>query len=424
MRADRRILLLVPAFALLSGFADSSSVTSAAQHLALISVLQGSSGGQPPARGPSSGTPSTAGSPASGAPAASPQGAAGAQPASGVATNGQGGQAPATGKTDAAAAVPVVNDAYLFGYEDPANKDRSGAAIDDILVLKVDGLKGLLNASQCVDDAGNTIANCSERPLTLFIDGRQMAGLNPEAVDANTGEVHFHLKRTTDNTEAWSDLLGGPPIGRYFFVRPSRLSLGLQDASPIPTTVRSFMIERIDNFWFVAGVLLIGGMTLALIQLTRKSDLLRAGGTAPVDEDGKELPKAYSLARFQMAFWFALVISSYLFIWLITSAADTISTSVLILVGIGSGTALGAAVVDAGKDRPAPPSRGFWRDILSDPEGICFHRFQMFVWTLVLGIMFVSSVYYDLTMPEFNATLLAMQGISAGTYLGFKIPEK
>ncbi len=27
-------------------------------------------------------------------------------------------------------------------------------------------------------------------------------------------------------------------------------------------------------------------------------------------------------------------------------------------------------------------------------------------------------------MPEFSATLLAMLGISAGTYLGFKIPEK
>jgi hypothetical protein len=27
-------------------------------------------------------------------------------------------------------------------------------------------------------------------------------------------------------------------------------------------------------------------------------------------------------------------------------------------------------------------------------------------------------------MPEFGATLLALMGISAGTYLGFKIPEK
>jgi len=28
------------------------------------------------------------------------------------------------------------------------------------------------------------------------------------------------------------------------------------------------------------------------------------------------------------------------------------------------------------------------------------------------------------SMPEFPETLLVLQGISAGTYLGFKIPEK
>jgi hypothetical protein len=345
------------------------------------------------------------------------------QPDSGVAGNGQSGQAPPAGKTEPGQAVPVVNDAYLFGYEDPANKDRHGAAIDDILVLKVDGLKSLISNSECKGEDGQPLLNCTERPLTLFIDGREMTEVNPEGMDVNTGEVQFHLKRTSNNTEAWSDLLGGPPLGRYFFVRPSRLSVGLQGASPIPTTVRSFMIERIDDFWFIGGFVLILGMLVTLVQLARKSDLLRAGGTAPVDENGKELPRAYSLARFQMAFWFTLVICSYVFIWLITSANDTISGSVLVLIGIGSGTALGAAVVDAGKARPAPASRGFFRDVLSDPEGVCFHRFQMFVWTLVLGIMFVSSVYYDLSMPEFNATLLAMQGISAGTYLGFKIPE-
>ena len=51
-------------------------------------------------------------------------------------------------------------------------------------------------------------------------------------------------------------------------------------------------------------------------------------------------------------------------------------------------------------------------------------RFQMFVWTLILGIIFVVSVYKDLSMPEFSGTLLGLMGISSGTYLGFKFPEK
>jgi hypothetical protein len=70
-------------------------------------------------------------------------------------------------------------------------------------------------------------------------------------------------------------------------------------------------------------------------------------------------------------------------------------------------------------------SEGFLNDILTDEaNGISFHRFQMFVWTLVLGLLFIYSVWYRLSMPDFGATLLALLGISSGTYLGFKIPER
>ena len=77
----------------------------------------------------------------------------------------------------------------------------------------------------------------------------------------------------------------------------------------------------------------------------------------------------------------------------------------------------------------APPadagvSKGFLRDVLSDRSGYSFHRFQIFAWTIVLGIIFISSVYNSLSMPEFSATLLGLMGISSGTYIGFKFPEK
>jgi len=69
-------------------------------------------------------------------------------------------------------------------------------------------------------------------------------------------------------------------------------------------------------------------------------------------------------------------------------------------------------------------SSGFLRDILADASGYSFHRFQIFSWTIVLGIIFVSSVYNNLTMPEFSATLLGLMGLSSGTYIGFKFPEQ
>jgi len=62
----------------------------------------------------------------------------------------------------------------------------------------------------------------------------------------------------------------------------------------------------------------------------------------------------------------------------------------------------------------------FLNDILTDENGVSFHRLQMVAFTLVLGLVFVYSVWANLTMPDFSATLLTMQGITAGTYLGFE----
>jgi hypothetical protein len=54
---------------------------------------------------------------------------------------------------------------------------------------------------------------------------------------------------------------------------------------------------------------------------------------------------------------------------------------------------------------------------------VTFYRFQMFVWTVLLGALFASEGYRNLTMPEFSPTLLTLMGISSGTYVGFKFPK-
>ncbi|MBN8477568.1 MAG: hypothetical protein J0L91_01240 [Burkholderiales bacterium] len=76
-----------------------------------------------------------------------------------------------------------------------------------------------------------------------------------------------------------------------------------------------------------------------------------------------------------------------------------------------------------GRGAQPPQTQGFWKDILSDENGVAFHRFQIVVWTAVLVLVFAFEVYDGLSMPEFPWELLALMGISSGTYLGFKIPE-
>jgi len=83
-----------------------------------------------------------------------------------------------------------------------------------------------------------------------------------------------------------------------------------------------------------------------------------------------------------------------------------------------------AAQLDSVKRQLQPRmSTHFIFDILSDDTGISLHRFQIAVWTVVLGFIFIVSAYRTLAVPDFDATLLALMGISSGTYIGFKFSE-
>ena len=353
--------------------------------------------------------------------------------------------------------------------------------LDDIVEFRVANLEAWVNQNTDTHD-----------PLKLvpYINGRAIRGNYPDELHLERGRLIYHLQITPANKEVWIDLLGAPDGVR----RPVTLSVGLENGSAFdsvheqPNLVPLTVISPV--YGLVAAILILVTLTL-LLWLVRKTNIIREPGPPPVS--GKRRP--YNLGRAQMAFWFFLVYASYTTIWLITSALDTITSSLLALMGISAGTALGEALIDNGKDttktnqlqdlraqkaaveqavtdvqaqvdalnasgaatvtdqanrdamtrqlvegrtrlgqidqqlaavsEDASPnvSQGFLRDILSDGSGYSFHRFQIFAWTIVLGIIFVSSVYNNLTMPEFSPTLLGLMGLSAGTYIGFKFPE-
>jgi hypothetical protein len=337
------------------------------------------------------------------------------------------------------------------------------------------------------------------RKLALYLDGREMKGITASPVGitaspANTrdGVLELKLERTDASRDAWAALLGSPNASR----RPTPVSIGLSNQGPVPSpdgATPTFNLIVFRPMWLIATTI---GLLLAIAGfwiLAVRSDLIR-DSVPSAPPAGARHP--YSLARVQMAFWFFLVLGGLLLIFLITGDWNVLNDQALILIGIGAGTALGAAVVEANKQASAdrelatlqpelaklqaeqgelgrtvqqlsavaaptadeqsrltaarvalpqkvalvaakqaqvtaadakqtkPTSEGFLRDLLTDVNGVSFHRFQMVVWTIVLGIFFVTNVYQNLAMPEFDKTLLALTGISAGTYLGFKIPER
>jgi hypothetical protein len=359
---------------------------------------------------------------------------------------------------------------------------------------KVTGTDGHLELDDIiqvqVDHFSEWAATNDATKLIPFINGRAIRGVYPEEIHPDKNRLHFHLEITPANKEVWTDLLGAPTGTHH----PVTFTIGLENQSPFDSIYgqdNPLPLTVISSLYGWIALLVVLFTFILFLWLARTTNLIREPGDCPAP--GKLRP--YNLGRTQMAFWFIMIYASYVTIWLITDALDTITPSLLGLMGISAGTALGEALIDSGKndansDRlqtataekqsleqsipelqtqidalnsktslaaedtsnrdslnkqlqanraqlaqinqqiqsltpsaTAGVSKGFLTDILSDGSGYSFHRFQIFAWTIVLGIMFASSVYNNLSMPEFSTTLLGLMGISSGTYIGFKFPE-
>jgi hypothetical protein len=233
------------------------------------------------------------------------------------------------------------------------------------------------------------------------------------------------------------------------------------------------------NKALIIPFLIVGLTAWLIVSLSRHSAILK-------DQMIPQIPprqQTYSLARTQMAFWFLIILLSFLYLFFTTWNYDTISTQALTLMGIAVVTAGGAAIVDRSQDTPEDAlndglkalglsnyqdvlnlyaniadasalgaaltpagqaklndmlllkqtylnrtqpylTQGLFTDLTTDVDGTALHRLQALVWTAVLGAIFIYEVLStDKMMPDMNANLLALMGISNAGYVGFKYNE-
>jgi len=416
----------------------------------------------------------------------------------------------------AAADTPITPDSTVvqarniwrdFNWDDKT--PAAYAKLNDSIIVDVEDFQ------EWFDDlkAKGKIKDQTVADLVPFFNGIALSGVHPENPLATAekdapfpGHTAIHLRftlsrfNTDESRSAWSRLLNQP-----VHLRRVAVTVGFENGIVMPTwmdnsdkrTEYQFFLVVVPTLPLAFGAIVIGGALIAFALLASKTDIIR-DTTALRRPDGRN---PYSLGRVQMAFWFFLVVTAFFLLWVITGDTDTINTSTLALIGISAGTALSAAIIDAGKGNSdggiktipdfdanrrrsdiiadlaarlkneqanlqalrqlrsalaptdtegiaaneaaqnvskgaqetirryidffkRPPWKVIFYDLLADDNAIAFHRFQVFVWTIVLGVIFVFKVYNELGMPEFSATMLGLLGISAGTYLGFKFPEK
>jgi hypothetical protein len=363
----------------------------------------------------------------------------------------------------------MISDAYCSSSKppgSPATRQATPACgMGDTLTVDFGNLGAWMDSLHLTDASS----------IVLALDGRTVK--NTSVLKSATNQLQFELKRSsgstqadTDNHAAWKQILSRAMHDHAFLV-------GVGTVDKIFVGAPEIWLNVYPTYTWISG-LFLAALLVAFLVLAKKSDIIRDPGPTPAQ--GKQL--CYSLARSQMAWWLFIALFSFHYIWLITGDRDSLSNTILILMGISAATGLGAVAIDGGKRdqradleteqtslnadiaaltaqigaAPAPAniddlktrlgqkqsrlaeikasltglpggagwtSDGFLKDILRDDSGVSFHRFQLAAWTVVLGFVFMVSVIQDLAMPEFSTTLLALMGVSSGTYIGFKIPD-
>jgi hypothetical protein len=348
-----------------------------------------------------------------------------------------------------------------------------------LIVLKVKALCLLIDQAKCLGP--HAVASCKPQDIVLYQEGREIKGLAPEsgAPRADVETLQFRLDRSDKSDAQWADLLGNPKVGERFFDREVAVSVGLQNDGPIPTMVQKFTLVRIHKlrFWICGAILVLAVAGIGV--LGRYSALLRYAD--------KTSSFSLARCQMAFWFMLVVTAFSFIWLITGAVDIITNTALVLIGIGAGTAlggkvidrakeqgakTELenskvtkeklakeienldkraqvqgttdadklkldaekgekevlhAAAATKEGelvKKLQVAKSGGFWTDILSDGDNIRFDRFQIVVWTAVLGVVFLNSVWARLAMPEFDATLLTLMGISSGTYLGFKIPDR
>lgn len=147
-----------------------------------------------------------------------------------------------------------------------------------------------------------------------------------------------------------------------------------------------------------------------------------------------------SISRLQILFFSALLFALLFYILVRTGLLSSLSTSILILLGISAVGAAASKGTDVATNRLDfenwawmiskrwLPEHGLasinlasWRDIVTAEDGFDVYHFQMLIFSLVVGVALLQLGFGDLanfTVPE---TLLGVLGLSQAVYIGGKL---
>jgi hypothetical protein len=192
-------------------------------------------------------------------------------------------------------------------------------------------------------------------------------------------------------------------------------------------TVQEPSPPAVSRNWSAFGAAAFGVFVLTVAWLVRRKTK-RSFFQSP---DG-----FYSVSRFQVFVWTAVIIISYAYLYFHTGPGVVFPDSIWYLMGIsvgslgiatgiaiskqqsaGGGVAPTSAPACGAGARGARPRIGWLASMLSDDGNPSLARWQMFIWTIATAVFFLRQTFATNTLWEVPAGLLVLMGISHGGYL-------
>lgn len=145
-----------------------------------------------------------------------------------------------------------------------------------------------------------------------------------------------------------------------------------------------------------------------------------------------------STSKFQWALWTAVIVASYLTVWIARAVAGSPSrlpnlpASLLTAMGLSSATmaaAKGITVTQTSASNPSVVKPGTQGGIFADDNGYPdLSKMQLVAWTIIAVGVFVTEVAHQLAhlqlrdaLPDIDPALVVLMGLGQAAYLGKKL---
>ncbi len=188
-----------------------------------------------------------------------------------------------------------------------------------------------------------TEAACRKKSIVLYVNGQATGNILAGLTGPQNDTLIFFLRQVGATHEFWNVLLGRPD----FDPREMRISIGIDGQTPLQISDKKLDLTVLPFFAVLFWLAIFAVLAVGFFIVARNSTFLR---DQLLDPDSPGELGAYSLSKLQGAWWFFIILAMYLLIGIVTGDfSNSINSTALILLGIGAGTVMGSAAIDASK---------------------------------------------------------------------------